>query len=300
VQLLTHLASVQLPYHQLVFSGGTALSKSAIKTFRMSEDVDLKLVPKPNFADVDSRNSRRNVRKAAKQAIESLILESKTFVLEKPADVLDEYRYMLFEIRYLQEHRQAPCLRPYIKLELIESQLLCSAEPRNIQSIYAQVLSLSAEVDNFSCAAIIETQAEKLLSMMRRTASVARNSERNDDESLIRHIYDTYHIQRAQPSNIEQLGALITQAIRTDIERYGSQHPQMVESPIQELRFGLSLLTDDPKFMQRYTDYVSPMVYASTSVQWPEALATFVQLSNAVLDYAEHKFISVKIEPPQS
>jgi predicted nucleotidyltransferase component of viral defense system len=36
---------VHTPYHQIVFSGGTALTKSSIKTHRMSEDVDLKMVP---------------------------------------------------------------------------------------------------------------------------------------------------------------------------------------------------------------------------------------------------------------
>lgn len=290
VKLLVHLSSIELPYHQIIFSGGTALAKSSIKTYRMSEDVDLKLVPKPTFSELTSRNAKRNARKAAKQLVESTISASRTFSIEKAALVLDEYRYFSFDIRYPQEYQQAPCLRPFIKLEFIESDLLSIAESRSIQSIYAQMLKSDIEIKQLSCAVIIETQAEKLLSMMRRTASVARNSERDDDETLVRHIYDTYHIQLAQPSEIEQLGSLVVRAIKTDVERYGNQHPQMVESPIEELRFGLQLLAANPKFEQRYNSYVSPMVYAESPVQWHDALAVFTKLSNDVLDYAEQQF----------
>lgn len=65
VQLLQHISALELEYHQIVFSGGTALAKSAIKTYRMSEDVDLKLVPKPAFSKLASRNAKRNARKEA-------------------------------------------------------------------------------------------------------------------------------------------------------------------------------------------------------------------------------------------
>ena len=73
VKLLVHLSYIELPYHRIVFSGGTALAKSSIKTYRMSEDVDLKLVPKPTFSGLISRNAKRNARKTAKQLVESTI-----------------------------------------------------------------------------------------------------------------------------------------------------------------------------------------------------------------------------------
>ena len=53
VQLLQQIAVLELPYHQIVFSGGTALAKSAVKTFRMSEDTDFGLAIKmwPKFVN---------------------------------------------------------------------------------------------------------------------------------------------------------------------------------------------------------------------------------------------------------
>ena len=205
-------------------------------------------------------------------------------MIEGDVTVNDEYRYFSFDIRYPQQHQQAPCLRPFIKLEFIESVLLAEPESKSIQSIYAEVLKAEAEVNNMVCAAILETQAEKLLSMIRRTASAVRNHKRDDDETLIRHIYDTYHIQQIQPSDRESLSLLVAKAIELDVERFGAQHPQMAESPIDELRFGLKLLIDHPQFKERYNRYVSPMVYAINPVNWDEAIFVFETLANDVLD----------------
>ncbi|NMT19257.1 nucleotidyl transferase AbiEii/AbiGii toxin family protein, partial [Vibrio parahaemolyticus] len=49
VSLLAMLEGVESEHHQLVFSGGTALAKSNIKILRMSEDVDIKLIPTKEF-----------------------------------------------------------------------------------------------------------------------------------------------------------------------------------------------------------------------------------------------------------
>ncbi|MCW0348584.1 hypothetical protein NB701_001946 [Pantoea ananatis] len=45
VELLRLLQPLAFDTHQLVFAGGTALSKAGISLNRMSEDVDIKLVP---------------------------------------------------------------------------------------------------------------------------------------------------------------------------------------------------------------------------------------------------------------
>ncbi len=46
VALLKLLSELSSDTHSLVFSGGTALAKSGIKTHRMSEDVDIKIILK--------------------------------------------------------------------------------------------------------------------------------------------------------------------------------------------------------------------------------------------------------------
>jgi predicted nucleotidyltransferase component of viral defense system len=51
VELLQILKSLTFGTHQLIFAGGTALAKAGIALNRMSEDVDIKLVPQPKITE---------------------------------------------------------------------------------------------------------------------------------------------------------------------------------------------------------------------------------------------------------
>jgi len=141
------------------------------------------------------------------------------------------------------------------------------------------------------CAAIIDTQAEKLVSMLRRTASVTRDHNRDDDETLIRHIYDTYHIQITEPSDKTALATLVNKVIEADVEQYGNQHPQLVESPFEELNFGLEQLIHNEQFKERYKQYVSPMVYAENPVAWQDAIAVFHRLTLKVFEEIKESYL---------
>lgn len=284
VQLLKLISSLSLSYHQIVFSGGTALAKSTVKTYRMSEDVDLKLIPNCAFLELVSRAAKKAARKSIKMQIEDLIERSFEFSLEAHTNIRDEYRYFCFNVRYPQEYKQAPCLRPFIKLEFIESDLLSEPDERSIQSIYSEVVSDTIEVSSFPCATILETQAEKMVSILRRTASLNRNSERTDDQTLIRHIYDTYCIQQQEPSKLLALTVLVAKVVLMDVNRYGNQHRQMLVSPYKELLYGLNLLETERIHQQRYEEYVKPIVYSQTPISWEEAFTSFKSLVVAVLE----------------
>ena len=82
VQLLKLIAPLNLPYHQIVFSGGTALAKSKVKTYRMSEDIDLKLIPSATFSNLNSRSTKKSARRTIKNEIEGIITNSKVFSIE--------------------------------------------------------------------------------------------------------------------------------------------------------------------------------------------------------------------------
>jgi len=108
VQLLQLINEINPPLHDIVFSGGTALAKSSIKTYRMSEDVDLKIVPKEAFHSLPSRSAKRQARKDIRSIVEKLFNASPIFFIDGELKILDEYRYMCFSIRYPQAYSQAP------------------------------------------------------------------------------------------------------------------------------------------------------------------------------------------------
>lgn len=136
VELLSLLKPLAFDTHQLVFAGGTALAKSGVALNRMSEDVDIKLVPTADFQAL-SRSRRKSIRKEIVQTISSAITATGVFSFDDthPKVTRDEYRYSDIPVRYPQRVAQAPCLRPFIRLELMEAELLEVPESRDIHSL---------------------------------------------------------------------------------------------------------------------------------------------------------------------
>lgn len=283
VALLKLLSELSSDTHSLVFSGGTALAKSGIKTHRMSEDVDIKIIPKNISAEVSKTQNRKARRELHYQVLDT-IHSNDVFTIESKPIIFDEYRYQQFDIRYPQAHSIAPCLRPFIKLELIETLLYDEVNQRQISSLTNEAMLETPEVEAMDFTSIISTQAEKLVSMLRRTASFTRDSQRDDDPALIRHIYDTYYIQQANLANIKTLVPLVAKVIAEDLARYGNQHEEFVQNPIAELMYGLKVLEENKLYEERFNQYVIPMVYGDIIVTWQNAFDVFKLIAKQVLN----------------
>ena len=283
VALLKLLSDISSDTHLLVFSGGTALTKSGIKTHRMSEDVDIKIIPKDLLTEI-SKTQKRKARKELHHQILDMINSSDLFTIESKSVIFDEYRYQQFDIRYPQAHSIVPCLRPFIKLEMIETLLYDEVNQRQISSLTNEAMQETPEVKTMNFTSIISTQAEKLVSMLRRTASFTRDNQRDDDPALIRHIYDTYYIQQANLANIKSLVPLVAKVIAEDLARYGNQHEEFVQNPIAELLYGLQILEENKLYEERFNQYVIPMVYGDIIVTWQNAFSAFKLLAKQVLN----------------
>ncbi|ARN68088.1 TPA: nucleotidyl transferase AbiEii/AbiGii toxin family protein [Vibrio vulnificus] len=282
VALLAELAKVSPEYHQMVFSGGTALAKSNVKILRMSEDVDIKLIPNQAFDEL-SRAKKKGVRKAWVNEIEQAIIHSERFTVETRS-VRDEYRYVEFELRYPQQFSQVPCLRPIIKLELIETIPLLDVESRSIQSLVAELYQQPHEVSSFDCVSVYATLVEKIISMLRRTMSVKRNTERSDDVALVRHIYDVHCITKLTMSELNSIDGLFKAVLEEDIARFGNQHAEFVANPKQELQLGLKELEENPIFRQRFQDFVTPMVFNTEPHDFDTCFASFKRIAASLIE----------------
>lgn len=281
VALLAELEKLTFETHQLVFAGGTALAKSNVKILRMSEDVDIKLIPSKEF-DALGRGKKKTARKMLIEQIEQTIEQSQQFTVESRL-VRDEYRYVEYELKYPQQFNQAPCLRPIIKLELMETIPLLEVEDRGVQSLVAELYKQPQEVSSFACVSVYATLVEKVISMLRRTMLVKRDTERKDDITLVRHIYDVHCIDTAQALDIESLTSLFLTVLQEDINRFGNQHAEFVATPIKELRLGLQELEDNSIFRQRFVDFVTPMVFNSQPHDFDTCFASFKRVAYQLL-----------------
>ena len=96
VELLRLLQPLTFDTHDLVFAGGTALAKANIQLNRMSEDVDMKIVPQHGI--IVSRTKAKAVRKQLSQHLQERLAQSEFFTVEDKK-VRDEYRYIELSVR---------------------------------------------------------------------------------------------------------------------------------------------------------------------------------------------------------
>lgn len=274
IQLLRLLSTTDTEGYQLVFAGGTCLAKVYKHTHRMSEDIDLKLVPDA-ATKLLSNSAQRTLRKRIHLNITNQILDSGLFTQSQDPVVRNERRFLQLLLNYPNAFPSSDALRTHIQLELTESELLQPATYYPVSSFYADVIKKVPEVEQFACVSLVSTAAEKLVSLLRRTAVATRYTERKDDDQLIRHAYDLYQI-KTELENKAEFKQLIDAVIETDVTQFGEQHPEFKANPCKELLFGLSQL-EEPKYVERYKRFIGPLVYHPQPVAWSDALKT-VQL----------------------
>lgn len=281
VQLLKLIDSIDVPGYRLVFAGGTCLTKAHLDTYRMSEDVDIKLVADESTLQ-KSRSEQRKLRSEIHKRILELIQSIEFLTIRPKPKKRNEGRFQQFLIDYPKAYQEPEALRPYLQLEVTESILLQEAVTKPIRSMYTEIAKDPYEVPECVCAGLESIASEKFVSLLRRTASVARDSSRMDDQALVRHVYDLHLILQSD-SKQDLIKNMITQVIDIDLDQFGKQHPEFVKDPKGELNFGLKNLRDNPLHKERYQRFNGPLVYHPNAADWETALSILEKLASEVL-----------------
>lgn len=283
VQVLSVLAEIDLPDHELIFSGGTCLAKAYVPLHRMSEDIDFKMVPKAHF-DSLGRGDRRRSRKSVREAIWHQIEHSLKYSIDRETRVArDEYSYMAFMADYSAKHVGLSALRPQIKLELIETPIIQSTSNKPIKSLFAQVAKEPDEVKAIGCAGFESIAVEKFVSLLRRTAYLSRDASAPDDEALIRHIYDLKLMSEEQ-IDMGVLKGLLPQVIEIDKQQFANRHQEFLDDPSAELLHGLSCIMNNDIHQDRYNKFLGPLVYNPPNFSWEEATSNLVYIADQLLE----------------
>ena len=277
VRAIAALAATDAEPFSLVFGGGTALARAHRIIRRMSEDVDFKIVPRPP-APVSRSGLRRQLERL--RAHVSAALKDAGFVFD-PADravvwARDEGRYAVWQLPYRSDSGAGEGLRPAIKVELNYVPLRRPTLVLPISSFVSEALKRAPEVPQFACVGIVETAAEKLVSLTRRTAMEMAGASRDPDPTLVRHIYDL-HMMRAlaDPADVAALARVIAE---TDAEEFASQYPAYAVDIAGETRKALDALRSEPQHRERYARFMADMVYGERP-EFDEALETVVGLA---------------------
>lgn len=112
VKLLAAVSSIRPAGYQLVFCGGTCLAKAHINTQRMSEDIDMKMVP-DEIGDAMSKAERKRARSEVASLIAKRLAQSGHFSLLAAPAKQNRNRHQEFLIGYPKHHESPDALRTH-------------------------------------------------------------------------------------------------------------------------------------------------------------------------------------------
>ena len=283
---LASLAAINNPDFELIFCGGTCLSKAYGLLDRVSEDVDIKAIPKSSEALTKSkiRSSMSKLKNDLEAAMNSAGFKSE-FITR---NAMGDNNFIEFDIQYSAYFQVSPGMRANLKLEVSYSPLQLPKQDKEITLLFDSLANMDTG-PRFSipCVDLREALAEKLITFPRRLAlSLAKTGEKVD-KALVRHLYDVYQIAEKNPNLLKKdlglLGKLVVQVIAKDSLDFAKQHVAFVKDPIDEIKMAMNYAKADPKTKQTYDEFIRVMVYDKNAPSFEDAFSRFSQTLNLVL-----------------
>ena len=175
-------------------------------------------------------------------------------------------------------------LRSHILLEFTVSEVRLSVENLPIKSLIEDTLE-NVVIFPFvqtQCISVEETAIEKWVGLTRRVVAIERGYH-DDDDTLIRHVYDLNAIIQANKIHTDFF-MLAKYIINNDARQFKKQHPEYSTNPVTEIKKTLALLKTKPVWKDRYQAFIESMVYENTAdLTYNKAIAALEQLSHSVI-----------------
>jgi Nucleotidyl transferase AbiEii toxin, Type IV TA system len=266
VQIIDIITKMDLLGAQVIFTGGTALSKAHRLLSRFSEDIDFRLILPPDAPT--SRGQRRMLLSRIRERLREVItpLFSSGALSWKSRD---ENQYFSFEIEYPSVVDPSNALRPHLQIEFTATTLSLPPLMRPVSSFIADLMRTDPEILAVACIDPVENAADKLSALLWRVPDRVQAPE-DDDPDLARHIHDLAALQPYAMAHSE-FRRLAIEMIRQDDDRCAT----ITGLPLKEkARILLDMLGKDGEYRMEYTRFVQGMSYAAGGVPtYEEALA---------------------------
>lgn len=285
---LRAIFSLPLEHVRLVFAGGTSLSKAHGLIERMSEDVDIKV----EFIGEAAGLSRHKQKKQLGIIRDQIVGALGDLGLEQDADkkvTLNDRRYMHTQWAYERAYGGVASLRPNLQIELVTRPLTLEPVPCTLVSLADRMTSRAGQPFQVLTVSVAETQAEKVLSFLRRFAQHrAGKMQQSWDSALVRHIYDVHCIHASRPELVSKSLTAFDSLVQGDKDEWGTQHPEFAEDPYAVLRESLASSRVDAQTRNEYERNLLPLVYGDFKPHFDEAFVSFEAVASALLATAQH------------
>ena len=260
VQIIRRIASFQHEDFEIIFAGGTCLSKAYRLLQRFSEDVDFRLLVPDSSPHRRSRTTLKRALSAYKKALVECLHTAGFPLAEQHVKARNENRFLAIDIEYESAFPQSASLRPHVLLEITAQNPQLQPHYLPVSSFVNELTNQPAEVARIGCLDPVESAADKLSALAWRVLDRVRDAQ-NDDPSLVRHLHDLARLQEKALA-YSDFGALVEVAGQDESR---AKQVALVGLPLAEkLQQMLETLQTDPHYPPEYDRFVKGVSYAPT------------------------------------
>ncbi|MEZ4820253.1 MAG: nucleotidyl transferase AbiEii/AbiGii toxin family protein [Bdellovibrionota bacterium] len=257
---------------ELIFSGGTSLSKGFGLIKRFSEDLD--------FILCSTKNVSVGGRRAFRKSVISHITSDARFSIEEDAVKRgDSHRFFKAPVCYNMAFEQS-FLRPHLQLEMTFSQHRLPLLKQNVQSMISELSGGEPETQ-ITCISPIETASDKISALTWRV--VVRGESSEYDPTMIRHLYDLAWLKNTILEDKEAFIHCAQQSLQQDQERRGGDIIATM-SISDRMQKAFDLLSKDEAYREEYQTFAQNMSYSDETEKIPfdGALLTLKEIIDMV------------------
>jgi predicted nucleotidyltransferase component of viral defense system len=272
---------------ELIFCGGTSLSKAHGLIERMSEDADLKMVLTEAGRMLSRTKLRRYLGEEVRVRVGHALSELGLVEEVEKAVNLNEHHYMHSQWIYQRSYPLSEGLRPSLQIELTLRPPVLPVKDTSLSALADRLAMRPGSSFMVPTLSVAETQAEKVLSFLRRFAQHRSGQMRQPwDTALVRHIYDVHCIFAHAPELVNISAPAFGRLMRGDVAEFGRQQPDFAKEPLDVLERALTQVRADRQCRIDYEQNLLPLVYGNLKPSFDEAFASFGKVARTLLDAA--------------
>lgn len=255
-QVIRTIRGINQDGFEVVFSGGTALSKAHNLLFRFSEDVDFRLLVNPEL------HTRKNLSSFKYTVLDALRADG--FAIEAHhVKARDENRFFSIDLEYETVFPRENSLRPHIQIEMTARNIQLPHISLPVSSFLNELAKHPPEVVAISCIDPVESAADKLSAIAWRIPDRVRGGQ-YDDPSIVRHIHDLAILKDRALAHAGFAG-LVAKSMQEDNNRAKNDPSLEGMAMPQKLDKMLDILITDKAYAEEYRRFVEDVSYAKSS-----------------------------------
>lgn len=248
------IAGLQHDGFEVIFTGGTALSKAHHLLQRFSEDIDFRV-------RVQSERDTRSSRSGFKHKVVETLRLAGFNIEDAHVKARDENRFFSIDLFYDSYFPRPQALRPHVLIEVTARDVQLPPLDLPVSSFVNELSKHPPEVASIRCIDPVESAADKLSAIAWRIPDRIRGGQ-DDDPSIVRHIHDLAILKGRALKHVE-FPALVAASMQEDQNRPRNDR-SIANLPLAEkFQRMLEVLKGDHEYAREYARFVEGVSYAT-------------------------------------